>query len=91
MNENIKQEAKTLEEAARPLVEYIRKHHTPMTTAIVTGASVEILSTDIQVPFDDDWDERMRVSPRPFKTLWTNCPLDGEARNLLNKSSVQFG
>lgn len=32
MNENIKQEAKTLEEAARPLVEYIRKHHTPMTT-----------------------------------------------------------
>ena len=26
MNENIKQEAKTLEEAARPLVEYIRKH-----------------------------------------------------------------
>ncbi|MFR1482133.1 MULTISPECIES: hypothetical protein [Bacteria] len=56
MNENIKQEAKTLEEAARPLVEYIRKHHTPMTTAIVTGASVEILSTDIQVPFDDEWD-----------------------------------
>ena len=49
MNENIKQEAKTLEE-------YIRKHHTPMTTAIVTGASVEILSTDIQVPFDDEWD-----------------------------------
>lgn len=56
MNGNIQQESKTLEEAARPLVEYIRKHHTPMTTAIVTGASVEILSTDIQVPFDDDWD-----------------------------------
>lgn len=56
MNENIKQEAKTLEEAARPLVEYIRKHHTHMTTAIVTGIGVEILSTDIQVPFDDDWD-----------------------------------
>ncbi len=56
MNENIKQEAKTLEEAARPLVEYIRKHHTPMTTAIVTGIGVEILSTDIQVAFDDDWD-----------------------------------
>lgn len=56
MNGNIQQESKTLEEAARPLVEYIRKYHTPMTTAIVTGVGVEILSTDIQVSFDDDWD-----------------------------------
>lgn len=44
MNGNIQQESKTLEEAARPL------------TAIVTGVGVEILSTDIQVSFDDDWD-----------------------------------
>lgn len=43
-------------EAAKPLIDYLRKQHTPMTTAIVTGVSVEILSTDIQVPFDDDWD-----------------------------------
>lgn len=28
MNRNIQQESKTLEEAARPLVEYIRKYHT---------------------------------------------------------------
>ena len=52
-------EFKTLEEAARPLVEYIRKHHTPMTTAIVTGASVEILYTEIgrgASVFGEQWD-----------------------------------
>ena len=53
--ENIN-EAEALREVSSPLVEYLRKHYTPMTTAIVTGVSVEILSTDIQVPFDDDWD-----------------------------------
>lgn len=51
-----KKDAEELKDAARPLVEYIRKNHTPMTTAIVTGVGVEILSTDIQAPFDDDWD-----------------------------------
>lgn len=56
MDEETKKEFETLENAARPLAEYIRKHHTPMTTAIVTGAGVEILSTDIHVSFDDDWD-----------------------------------
>lgn len=55
MVENIN-EAEALREVSRLLVEYLRKHYTPMTTAIVTGVSVEILSTDIQVPFDDDWD-----------------------------------
>ena len=53
--ENIN-EAEALREVSSPLEEYLRKHYTPMTTAIVTGVSVEILSTDIQVPFDDDWD-----------------------------------
>lgn len=50
------QETKELEKAARPLVEYIRKHCTPMTTAIITGVSVEILSTETHVPFEDEFD-----------------------------------
>ena len=45
-----------LQMAVKPLIEYMRKYETPMTTAIVTGASVEIVSTDIQGPFDDEWD-----------------------------------
>ncbi len=49
-------EQKELREAARPLVEYLRKKHTPMATAIVTGGGVEVLSTDIHVTFNDDWD-----------------------------------
>lgn len=53
MNEK---ELDDLAEASRPLVEYIRKHYTPMTTVIVTGAGVEVLSTEKQVPFNDDFD-----------------------------------
>lgn len=49
-------EREKLKEAAAPLVNYLRKKQTPETTAIVTGTSVEILSTDIQVPFEDEWD-----------------------------------
>jgi len=49
-------ETEMIREVAKPLVEYIRKHYTPMTTVIVTGVSVEVFSTDIQVPFDDEWD-----------------------------------
>lgn len=49
-------EREKLKEAAAPLVNYLRKKQTPETTAIVTGASVEILSTDIQVLFEDEWD-----------------------------------
>lgn len=49
-------ECEKLKEAATPLVNYLRKKQTPETTAIVTGAGVEILSTDIQVPFEDEWD-----------------------------------
>ncbi len=45
-----------LKAAAQPLVEYIRKKYTPMTTVIVTGAGVEVLSTEVHVPFEDDWD-----------------------------------
>ena len=45
-----------LEEAARPLVEFIRKNYTPMTTVIVTGAHVEVLNTEVSVPFDKNWD-----------------------------------
>lgn len=56
--EKLKEEAraKELKEAARALVEYLRKKQTPMTTAIVTGAGVEILSTEIHVPFEEEWD-----------------------------------
>lgn len=45
---------KELEEAARPLVELIRKKYTPMTTVIVTGVYVELLSTEVGVSFNDD-------------------------------------
>lgn len=44
---------KELYKAAKQLVEYLRKNETPMATAIVTGAGVELVSTDIQVPFND--------------------------------------
>ena len=55
--EKLKEEAraKELKEAARALVEYLRERQTPMTTAIVTGAGVEILSTEIHVPFEEEW------------------------------------
>lgn len=49
-------DAEELKEAAEALVEYLRKKQTPMTTAIVTGAGVEILSTEIHVPFEEEWD-----------------------------------
>ncbi|MBR4908831.1 MAG: hypothetical protein IKZ43_07460 [Acidaminococcaceae bacterium] len=45
-----------LRTAARPLIEYVRKNYTPMTTVIVTGAGVELLSTEKHVPFEEDWD-----------------------------------
>lgn len=48
-------EREKLKEAAAPLVNYLRKRQTPETTAIVTGTSVEILSTDIHVPFENEW------------------------------------
>lgn len=53
--EKLKEEAraKELKEAAEALVEYLRERHTPMTTAIVTGAGVEILSTEIYAPFEE--------------------------------------
>ena len=50
------EEQKELHEIAKPLVGYIRKNYTPMTTVIVTGAGVEVLSTEVHVLFnDDDW------------------------------------
>ena len=45
-----------LKAATQPLVEYIRKKYTPMTTVIVTGAGAEVLFTEVHVPFEDDWD-----------------------------------
>lgn len=42
-------------EAARPLVEYIRKSQTPMTTAIVTGAGVELVATQMHAAVDGEW------------------------------------
>ena len=44
-----------LAEAARPLVEYIRKCQTPMTTAIVTGADVTLVATETHVAIDGEW------------------------------------
>lgn len=51
-----KRDAEELKEATGALVEYLRERQTPMTTAIVTGAGVEILSTEIHVPFEEEWD-----------------------------------
>lgn len=45
-----------LREAAQPLVEFIRKHYNPYTTAIVDCGHVEVLSGEIVVKYDDDWD-----------------------------------
>lgn len=45
----IEREMDTVKKAAQPLVDLLRKKYTPMTTAIVTGAHVEILSTDVGV------------------------------------------
>lgn len=46
---------KELYEVSKTLVEYLRKNETPMTTAIVTGAGVELVSTEVHVPFTK-WD-----------------------------------
>ncbi len=51
-----KTEAEQLKVIASPLVEYIRRNQTPMTTVIVTGAGVEVLSTEISIPLGGDWD-----------------------------------
>lgn len=48
--------SRDLKTASRPLVEYIRKNYTPMTTAIVTGAGVELVNTEMSVPFKENWD-----------------------------------
>lgn len=48
--------AKELIIAASPLVNFIRKNYTPMTTVIVTGVNVEVLNTEINVPVEDEWD-----------------------------------
>lgn len=43
--EEMKDRIKELQMAVKPLIEYMRKYETPMTTAIVTGAGAEIVST----------------------------------------------
>lgn len=49
------QKSKELLEASKPLIEYIRKNYTPMTTAIVTGVGVELLNTEMSVQYDKEW------------------------------------
>lgn len=53
--EEMKDRIKKLQMAVKPLIEYMRKYETPMTKAIVTGAGVEIVSTEIHIPFEEDW------------------------------------
>lgn len=53
--EEMKDRIKELQMAVKPLIEYMRKYETPMTTAIVTGAGIEIVSTEIHIPFEEDW------------------------------------
>lgn len=54
-DEEMKDRIKELQMAVKPLIEYMRKYETPMTTAIVTGAGIEIVSTEIHIPFEEDW------------------------------------
>ena len=51
-NEELQSE---LKKASKPLIDFIRKHYTPMTTVIVTGVGVEVLSTEMHVRFDKNW------------------------------------
>lgn len=53
--EEMKDRIKELQMAVKPLIEYMHKYETPMTTAIVTGAGIEIVSTEIHIPFEEDW------------------------------------
>lgn len=55
MVEEKKDRIKELQMAVKPLIEYMRKYETPMTTAIVTGVGAEIVSTEIHIPFEEDW------------------------------------
>ena len=45
--EEMKDRIKELQMAVKPLIEYMRKYETPMTTAIV--------STKNHIPFEEDW------------------------------------
>ena len=54
MNEQYAQDMEELKQAGQPLEDLIRKKYTPMTTVIVTGAFVELLSTEVGVKPDDD-------------------------------------
>jgi hypothetical protein len=54
MNEQYARDMEELKQAGQPLVDLIRKKYTPMTTVIVTGAFVELLSTEVGVKPDDD-------------------------------------
>lgn len=42
--------------AAEPLIEYIRKNEEALTTAIVTGTGVEILSVEKVAAYEKQWD-----------------------------------
>ena len=53
--EMLAKEQELLRKAAQPLVEFIRKYETPMTTAIVIGAGVELVNTEMHVPFKEVW------------------------------------
>ena len=48
-------QSEDLLEVSKPLIEYIRKNYTPMTTVIVTGAGVELLNAEIAVPYGEQW------------------------------------
>lgn len=55
-NKTLCEKQATLRKASQALVEYIRKYETPMTTVIVTGVGVEVLSTESHILFNDEWD-----------------------------------
>jgi len=47
-----KDKFKELEEAVKPLIEFLNKYYSPMTTAIVTEGRVDILVNNMGMPLE---------------------------------------
>ena len=47
-----KDKFKELEEASKPLIDFLNKYYNPMTTAIVTEGRVDILTNDMGMPLE---------------------------------------
>lgn len=52
MNNDLKEKFNELEEASKPLVDFLNKYYNPMTIAIVREGRVEILVNDMGLPLE---------------------------------------